>query len=167
MAATTSARTRSVGGIAFQFPVGALSDRMDRRVMIAIVSFATGGVALLLGAAIGVSDLGTQITGFVLGGLLGVAYPLLLSHAYDRFTPTDRVPMGGALILVFGGGAILGGPIAAQAIEIVGAYGLPLTLAVLGVLLGFYALWRVARREPASDREDFVPAAPGTPASRE
>lgn len=151
----------SVGGIAFQFPVGALSDRMDRRIMIAIVSFGTAGLALLLGVVIGVSVVAAQAVAFVLGGLLGVAWPLLLSHAYDRFTPADRVSMGGALILIFGAGAILGGPIAAQAIERIGGPGLPLTLAVLGAALGAYALWRIARREPASAPEGFAPAAPG------
>lgn len=151
----------SVGGIVFQFPVGALSDRMDRRIMIAIVSFGTAGAAVLLGAVIGVSVLAAQVVGFVMGGLLGVAWPLLLSHAYDRFTPANRVSMGGALILVFGGGAIVGGPLAAQAIELLGGIGLTLTLAVLGALLGCYALWRIARREPAAEPEGFVPAAPG------
>jgi MFS family permease len=150
-----------VGGIAFQFPVGALSDRMDRRIMIAIVSFGTAGLALLLGVVIGASVLAAQAVAFALGGLLGVAWPLLLSHAYDRFTAADRVSMGGALILVFGAGAILGGPIAAQAIELIGGSGLPLTLAVLGCALGAYALWRIARREPASAPEGFAPAAPG------
>ncbi len=154
----------SVGGIVFQFPFGALSDRIDRRIVLAIVAFACSGTGLLLGAAIGAGPGLAQLAGFVMGGLSAVLYTLIVAHANDRVSAEERVPLSGGLILLYGAGAVAGGPVAAQAIEQLGGFGLPLTVAVLGGGIGAYALWRRRRQAAPDEKEGFVPVvAPSAP----
>lgn len=77
------------GGLAFQVPAGRLSDRLDRRLVLA------GIAAGLAGAAIALVFLPRRVPVVlpaiaVLGGFLSTIYPVCVAHAHDRM-PADRV----------------------------------------------------------------------------
>ena len=96
-----------LGGLAFQTPVGRLSDRLDRRFVLAAlaIGFACAAVTLAhlprsLPMVLSVAAL--------LGGFMSTLYPVCVAHAHDRM-PTDRVvEVSSRLILLSGVGSVLG-----------------------------------------------------------
>ena len=96
-----------LGGLVFQVPVGRLSDRFDRRIVLAALSlgFAVAAVALVLLPR----SLPMVLTAAaLLGGFMSTLYPVCVAFAHDRM-PADRVvAVSGRLILVSGLGSVIG-----------------------------------------------------------
>jgi MFS family permease len=96
-----------LGGLAFQIPVGRLSDRFDRRLVLAAlgVGFAITAIALVhLPHTMPV----VLPAAALLGGFMSTLYPVCVANAHDRM-PTDRVvAVSSRLILVSGLGSVLG-----------------------------------------------------------
>jgi MFS family permease len=96
-----------LGGLAFQVPVGRLSDRFDRRIVLSALGlgFASSAVALV--------HLPHSLTAILpaaalLGGFMSTLYPVCVANAHDRM-PADRVvAVSGQLILISGLGSIIG-----------------------------------------------------------
>lgn len=96
-----------LGGFAFQLPVGRLSDRVDRRLVLALLGAGFVGTALVM--VLLPRDLPEMLPAAVLlGGFMSTLYPICVAHAHDRM-PADRVvAVSGQLILVSGLGSVLG-----------------------------------------------------------
>ena len=96
-----------LGGFAFQIPVGRLSDRFDRRIVLAFLSLGFAGTAIVM--VLLPRSLPTILPAAVLlGGFMSTLYPVCVAHAHDRM-PADRVvAVSGRLILVSGLGSVLG-----------------------------------------------------------
>ncbi|HKA61161.1 MAG TPA: MFS transporter [Methylomirabilota bacterium] len=96
-----------VGGLIFQMPVGHLSDRLDRRRVLAAlgVGFAVVAIALIrLSHTLAV----VATAAALLGGFLSTLYPVCIAHAHDCM-PADRVvSVSARLILVSGVGSVVG-----------------------------------------------------------
>ena len=90
-----------------QWPTGWLSDRMDRRIAIAVSAAVVVLTALLLGV---VEFSNPAIIGAfaVLGAFSLVLYPLAVALINDRLEPDQMVGAGATIALIFGTGAILG-----------------------------------------------------------
>src|SRR5215813_9867561 len=96
-----------MGGLAFQVPVGRLSDRFDRRIVLAALGVGVAGTAaalVLLPHSLPV----VLPAAALLGGFMSTLYPVCVAHAHDRM-PDDRVvAVSGQLILVSGLGSVIG-----------------------------------------------------------
>jgi MFS family permease len=96
-----------LGGLAFQVPVGRLSDRFDRRIVLAALGLGFAG------AAVALVHLPRTLpvilpAAALLGGFMSTLYPVCVAHALDRM-PADRVvAVSTRLILVSGLGSVLG-----------------------------------------------------------
>ena len=96
-----------LGGLAFQVPVGRLSDRFDRRFVLAVLSLGFAATAFVM-AFLPRSLPVILPPAILLGGFMSTLYPVCVAHAHDRM-PADRiVAVSGRLILVNGLGSILG-----------------------------------------------------------
>jgi MFS family permease len=96
-----------VGGLAFQIPVGRLSDRFDRRVVLTLLSLGFAGTAVLL-IHLPPSLAMVLPAAAVLGGFMSTLYPVCVADAHDRL-PADRVvAVSSRLILVSGLGSVIG-----------------------------------------------------------
>jgi MFS family permease len=96
-----------LGGLAFQVPVGWLSDRFDRRLVLAALGFGFAGLAVTL-VHLPRSLPVVLPPAALLGGFMSTLYPVCVSHAHDRM-PADRVvAVSGRLILLSGLGAVVG-----------------------------------------------------------
>ena len=95
------------GGFAFQIPVGRLSDRFDRRIVLALLSLGFAVTALVM--VLLPRPLQTiLLAAALLGGFMSTLYPVSVAHALDRM-PADRVvAVSGRLVLVSGIGSVLG-----------------------------------------------------------
>jgi MFS family permease len=96
-----------LGGFAFQIPVGRLSDRFDRRVVLSALSLGFAVIAFVI--VLLPRSLATILpAATLLGGFMSTLYPVCVAHAHDRM-PADRiVAVSGQLILVSGIGSVLG-----------------------------------------------------------
>lgn len=155
-----------LGGVALQWPLGRLSDRIDRR---KVIVFAFGG-ALAAGLAIALLPAPRPLLlamAALFGGLSFALYPLCVAHAHDRLAPDQRVAASGALVLLYSLGAAAGPSAAALAMSLLGAPGLFLFIALCaGGALGF-GLWRQTRTDPVptAQQESYVVLPRTTPMS--
>lgn len=153
------------GGLLFQYPIGWLSDRTDRRQLIVAVSAACAVVTLV--AALMPMPF-TLLVGVALliGGCANPLYALLLAHTNDFLKPEEMAGASGGLLFINGLGAIAG-PLAIGALmDRMGPPGFFLFLAVLHLALGAYALWRTTRRVAPSVAEQgaYTPLTPSASA---
>ena len=96
-----------LGGLVFQVPVGRLSDRFDRLVILALLAAGLAGAALAL---IKLPHTRAVIVpmAVLFGGLMSTLYPVCVANAHDRL-PGDRVlAVSSHLILTSGCGSALG-----------------------------------------------------------
>ncbi|GIT92443.1 MFS transporter [Jannaschia pagri] len=140
------------GGMLLQYPIGWLSDRMDRRQLV-VAGSVFGG----LGCALGFSGLGgfggLLVAAFVMGGVANPLYGLLLAYTNDFLDPEDMASASARLLFVNGVGAIGGPLLTGWLMDTVGPRGFWLFVGVLMAALAGYALWRMTRR-PAVEVED-------------
>jgi MFS family permease len=96
-----------LGGLAFQVPVGRLSDRFDRRIVLAALGAGFAGAAIVLVLLPRSLPVVLPVAA-LLGGFMSTLYPICVAHAHDRM-PADRVlAVSSRLILVSGIGSVLG-----------------------------------------------------------
>ncbi|MGR3374471.1 MFS transporter [Pseudooceanicola nanhaiensis] len=157
-----------LAGALAQIPIGYLSDRMDRR----IVLVATAALAMLADLAFAILLPEGQLANLVLVGLFGAGifsmYPIIVAHANDHAPPGTAIQVSGGLLMVFGLGSILGPLMAGVAMSSVGPRGLFLTTVAAHVVLIAFTLWRMSLRGavPQADKAAFqisVPARATTP----
>lgn len=146
-----------VGGAVLQWPVGKLSDRIDRRKVIVGVAALSAVAALALAPAAALGGAALAAGGFLLGGLALTLYPLCLAHTNDWLDPDQMTAASSALVTVYGAGAVLGPLLTGVAMGLVGPIGYGLYIAlVTGALAGF-ALYRLSVREAPETTEDYLP----------
>lgn len=135
-----------LAGAVAQLPVGIVSDRIDRRLVLFVVALVALGadIIFLLGQSGAEGTALLAVT--ILGAAIFTMYPLLLAHANDHAPPELHVLTSGGLLLVFGVGAIIGPLIAGVAMETIGIHALFLITAVAHVSIAVYALWRISVR---------------------
>jgi MFS family permease len=154
-----------LGGTISQWPLGRLSDRIDRRKV--IVGCCLGTVCT--GLALAFLDLGDGAATFAIAVLHGAfmvpLYALCLAHAND-YAPTEAlVETSSSLLLVYAVGAILGPLAVAPLMDAFGLGSLFLFMAAVLGALALFALIRMTMRPIAAeeDRVEFVPMPKTTP----
>ncbi len=150
-----------VGSVILQYPIGWISDRMDRRYLILIVS-AVGAAGSLLGMLLGSTYVLLLAAAFVVGGMSNPLYSLLIAHTNDFLEHEDMAAASGGLIFINGLGAITGPIITGYIMDVVGPGGFFLFTGVLLVLLAAYAAYRSTQRKaiPVEDTGAYVAVAP-------
>ncbi len=149
------------GGLVFQYPIGWLSDRMDRRRLILAVA-ALCALVSLAGALLALPFLALVGVALAIGGLANPLYALLLAHTNDFLQVEDMAAASGGLLFINGVGAIAGPLIIGWMMGQMGPGGFFLFIAILTLLLSVYALWRMSRREAPSveDQGSYTPLTP-------
>ncbi|RMA42474.1 MFS transporter [Rhodophyticola porphyridii] len=140
-----------VGGLLLQYPIGWISDRMDRRVLILAISVLAAALAVV--AVLGGGLFWLLLTAaFLFGGMANPLYALLVAYTNDFLEHEQMAAAGGRLIFINGVGAIFG-PLAVGAIMgAIGPSGYFIYLAVLMATLAVYAVYRMTvRPAPSSD----------------
>lgn len=140
------------GSLVMQYPIGWLSDRMDRRRVI-ILAAIIGAGACTLGFTSDATLPVLMVAGFFTGGMAMPLYSLLIAYVNDYLDPEDMPAASGGLIFAYGAGAITGPIIAGQAMELTGPQTFWLVLASLFAAIAIYGLWRMTRR-PGVSAED-------------
>lgn len=151
-----------LGGVIFQWPVGWLSDRFDRRRVLAAISFLAAVTALTIIAVTNTAG----VTFFLLAGLFGglslPMYSLCLSYINDHLQPEQMVAASSTIVLIIGIGSILGPLTVATLMSLGDSKGFFWYLAAVHGSLGVYALYRMARRTsvPPAEQHHYVSLPP-------
>jgi MFS family permease len=148
----------TLGTLALQYPIGRLSDKFDRRVVI-FGATVTGGIAIGIASLFGSDQFALLLfMMLIFGGLVFSLYSLFIAHANDYLVPSQMVAMSSGLLMVNGAGAVIGSPLAASVIEIFGTRTFMPTIAGFLFLLAGFVLYRMQMRSavPAEAQGAFV-----------
>jgi MFS family permease len=132
-----------LAGALTQWPVGHLSDRIDRRMVlfVLLVAAAVTSLAVWLVAASGMLLLAF---GFLFGALALPGYSLAAAHAYDRTPASDMVPTAATILLANGLGSMIGPLPASALMSAHGPQALFLFAAITQALLAAFVLYRTS-----------------------
>ena len=141
-----------VGALIFQYPLGWISDRSDRRVLIAITA-AVAGVSSVLGMVFGGNFYVLLASAFMIGGLSNPLYSLLIAYTNDFLEHEDMAAASAGLLFVNGVGAILGPILIGYMMQTFGPQGYFVLLALTLLAMPGYAFYRLTQR-PAPSADD-------------
>ena len=157
-----------MGGALLQWPLGRLSDRVDRRIGLAVACALAAGVTLTVGSVATWTPGALYAAFFAYGGLAFSIYPMSVAHMLDTLPADDLLAGCSSLLLVHGIGAMLGPALAGQAMTRFGPSALPLFFAaVLGVLTIYLLLRLRANRRTRPHPALFHPMLRTTPGALE
>lgn len=145
-------------GFLMQWPIGSLSDRVDRQRVLA-------GIALMISLACGLILLASENSGWLIfaatgfyGGMALTLYPVAVAHTNDRMDPCEIIPASSALLLSYGLGACIGPIAAASLMTRIGPNGLYVFIAVVALIFGITVL--IYRQFETPKKEEPVPYVP-------
>ena len=157
---STFVSTFFIGAVLLQYPIGWLSDRFDRRLLIFSVAI-IGLLGSMLGLALGGVFTLLLVSAFVVGGMSNPLYSLLLAHTNDFLDHDDMAAASGGLVFINGLGAVAGPLIVGALMENVGPGGFYMFTGVLFAMLVGYAAYRMTQRSTIAveDTGAYVPMA--------
>lgn len=151
------------GGLLLQYPVGHLSDRMDRRVVLTMVAVATSVACVGIVVASEWDPRWVFLAGAIYGGFSFTVYSLCAANANDFAAPDKLVQTASGLLTAYGFGAFLGPIVAASFMGYLGPEGLFVMSALVSGFLGVFAVFRMRRRhspgKEAQSRNITMPGA--------
>jgi MFS family permease len=148
------------GGLVLQFPIGRLSDRMDRRKLI-IALTGIGAAVTMIGVA--AQDIVLLlVTGLAIGGVANPLYSLLIAHTNDHLPHEAMAAASGGLLFLHGLGAVTGPLAIGWLMNAYGADAFFVFIALLFSLIAAYGLWRSTRRAapPVDQTASYAPVLP-------
>ncbi len=140
-----------------QYPIGWLSDRMDRRMLI-LVGAVVSGVGAIIGGIYGNTFVMLLFSALLIGGMSNPLYSLLIAYTNDFLEHDDMAAAAGGMVFINGLGAVSGPLITGWMMEAVGAWGFFLYLGILSFAMAAYALYRMTQRAAPSveDTDSFA-----------
>ncbi|MEQ8335623.1 MFS transporter [Nisaea sp.] len=150
------------GALVLQYPVGWLSDRMDRRKL--IFGAATfGGVSCMLGWLSDGNLWTLMAAAFLAGGVTTPLYALFLAYTNDSLSAEDMPAASGGLVFTFGLGAIAGPMVTGWMMQGFGPFAFWLVLGAIFSIIALYALYRMTQRAvvPVEETESYLGIVPG------
>mgnify|MGYP001308258400 CR=1 FL=1 len=141
-----------VGGLFLQFPIGWLSDRMDRRKLILGLAVA-GALVVAVPVIVDVPFVVLLVVGALMGGISNPLYSLLLAYVNDYLDKADMAGASAGLIFINGLGAISGPIITGWMMGAIGPAGFFLFMALIFAALSGYAAWRMTQRRTTPEAQ--------------
>ncbi|WP_428699893.1 MFS transporter [Stappia sp.] len=148
-------------GAISQWPIGRLSDRLDRRLILLGLSVSAVLVSIVF-MTVSIDGVGMALMLALLAGVATQpAYAIAASHAFDHADRDDYVETSSGMNLAFGIGSSIGPLTASYLMQSVGPWGLFLQVAIIQAVMGLYIFSRLFQRAALSveDKTDFDYAA--------
>lgn len=140
-----------------QYPLGILSDIIDRRrvLLITCVLIVCAAIAALFASF--AQMLVLMIVFLVFGGAIETIYSIANAHSNDRADPEDYVPLSSTLLVAWSAAATVV-PLAVTALTpALGQKTFILAAMLVAAAYGVFVLWRLNERDPvpSTERENF------------
>ncbi len=137
-----------MGGALMQIPVGRMSDRTDRRYVLAIVGGAAAAIGLLIFLTAPRHAYLILAMTAIYGGLAYTLYPVAVAHANDFSDQQSFVKVTSGLLLLYGFGTMIGPILGAWAMESITPEGLFAVTALAHASIMTHAIIRSRMRPP-------------------
>jgi len=137
----------SLGGLFLQWPIGYVSDKIDR--LYALIALGAGilAVAAALVTATSATPFLVMAALFaIFGGLAESLYAVGVAHANDRAVASDYVALSSTLLFVWALGASIGPTTGTFAIQLIAPNAFFIYAFGLTLLFTLFAVWRLSRR---------------------
>lgn len=148
-----------IGGLLLQWPLGHLSDIIDRPKVIVgtCIALIINCMALFFFQKLPYEYILLLMVAF--GGISFTLYPLSISHTCDHFSPYLIVKITCSLLIVYGVGCVLGPVIAAWIMNLTSPGGLFLYSAILSLLIALLGITRIfsGKTVPRDEQGDYMP----------
>ncbi|MEO1650192.1 MAG: MFS transporter [Pseudomonadota bacterium] len=151
-----------LSGAALQYPVGRLSDIIDRRLAIGLTALVTCLSALVAALFADRSETAFLLAFAVVGGFSLSIHALSIAYTNDYLEPTELVGASSGLVLIMSMGAVVGPLVVGVLMGQFGPGSYPLWLAAIGAGLLVFTIFRMIRREslPAEAQGPYVAVTP-------
>ena len=145
-------------GAVFQWPIGTLSDRFDRRIMLIGVTLIASVLSIFIVATSYLSLILFFIIVAFYSGMSLPMYSLALAHINDFIKSDEIVGVSATLQFIVGVGAIIGPISASLFMNILGADGFFVYLFLTHLSLGLFGIYRISKRaKPENLESQYVP----------
>jgi MFS family permease len=156
------------GSLLLQWPLGWLSDRWDRRYVIASLAGGTAVMSLAIMFASSIVSPQLLILAFACwGGLALCIYPVCVAHACDLVEPDRIVSTVSSLLVAWAVGVTVGPMPGAIVMDWIGPGGLFIYAACVSFLLAAFIVFRIRQQTRPAPMGGFVAMTPTTPAASE
>jgi MFS family permease len=149
-----------MGGLMLQWPIGRLSDKLDRRTVLLFVLIGTSLVCLAQFALsfLALKPVALYALSALYGGFVATIYPISVSHAFDYVEKNRMVAASSGLLLAWAIGSTGGPLIASVLMAHLGPWTLFLYLCAVAALLAGFTRYRMSMRAalPAAEQAAFV-----------
>jgi MFS family permease len=149
------------GALVLQYPIGWLSDRVDRRKLI-FWAACIGTASCALGWIAGGGLWPLMAAAFFAGGVTAPLYSLFLAYTNDFLSAEDMPAASGGLVFTFGLGAIFGPLATGWAMQRLDPFAFWLVLGATFAAIALYALYRMTQRAivPVDETERYLAVLP-------
>jgi len=148
----------TIFGAIFQWPIGMISDKFDRRIVLIATTLIASGLCVFLVLSSYISMILFFLVVACFAGLCLPMYSLVIAHVNDFIQPDEIVATSASLILLLGIGLIMGPIFVSFFMNFFGPDGFFVHLFLVHLLLGLFGLYRMAKRTKTSDLESqYVP----------
>ena len=150
-----------IGGLLLQYPVGKLSDRIDRRKILLWLSVAAA-LVMAVATAFPLPFPALLVVAALLGGITYPVYGLIIAYTNDYLSKEQMAAASAGLLFINGIGSIFGPMITGWLMSpnVVGPRGFFLFNGILYAMLAGYAAWRMTKRATPTVTGAFVSVAP-------
>ncbi|MEM9603424.1 MAG: MFS transporter [Pseudomonadota bacterium] len=143
------------GGVITQWPIALLSDRYDRRAVLASVSALGAVTGLYFGVTETDTFLRACVAAFLLSACVLSLYSQCIAHTNDHIATQEVVPAASTLILLYGLGFAITPAVTAPLLDHSPAYFFHVNALLMAVLATLVCL-RMLRREARQPQTDMV-----------
>lgn len=147
-----------LGALVLQWPIGWLSDRLDRRTI--IIGAAAGASLMAVGLGMAEAEPYGALVGlvFLFGGLAMPIYSICVAHANDQVETDEVIAVSSGLVLTYGVGSAAGPFVASIVMWGLGPAGLFWFVAAMPAALAAFGLYRreVGEVTPEGDKQGYV-----------
>lgn len=151
----------TLGGFATTWPLGWLSDRMDRRHVIIGTAAMAASILLVLIHFVP-NDLPVWLVFVyvaIFGGSVIPTYSIVTAHVNDMVRPGEYVAAAGGLLILQGVGSAIGPVISGMAMTEFGRMGLLYVVIIAQALMAIWGAYRSIQRAapPTEEKDTFLP----------
>jgi MFS family permease len=150
------------GGAVLQWPIGRLSDRIDRRKVITGTGLLVAVIAVAAIPVAGRSNTALIMIAVLFGGAVLPMYSLYLAHVNDHLQPRQMVAASSRLYMAAAVGSSFGPPMVGWLMDLSGANGFLWYFVVVHLVMVAFALYRMSASEsPGIEEQSPYTPMPG------